>query len=60
MSFFSNSVCTKGFFPLVSYNGRIQRGDKNIGFFSNTGLNPLKNHKATKPAFNVIPSSAHL
>ena len=32
---------------------------KNIGSFSNTGLNPLKNHKATKPAFNVGPSSAH-
>ena len=26
---------------------------KNIGFLSNTGTNPLKNHKATKPAFNV-------
>ena len=28
---------------------------KNIGFFSNTGPDPLKNHKATKPAFNVGP-----
>ena len=26
---------------------------------SNTGLDPLKNHKATKPAFNVGPSSAY-
>ena len=26
---------------------------KNIGFLSNTGLDPLKNHKATKPALNV-------
>ena len=26
---------------------------KNIGVFSNTGADPLKNHKATKPAFNV-------
>ena len=26
---------------------------KNIGFLSNAGPNPLKNHKATKPAFNV-------
>ena len=26
---------------------------KNIGFLSNTGPDPLKNHKATKPAFNV-------
>ena len=31
---------------------------KNIGFLSNTGPDPLKNHKATKPAFNVGPSSA--
>ena len=30
---------------------------KNIGFLSNTGLDPLKNHKATKPVFNVRPSS---
>ena len=29
------------------------------GFLSNTGPDPLKNHKATKPAFNVGPSSAH-
>ena len=41
--------------------GRGQRGrdpppekSQNIGFFSNTGLDPLKNHKATKPAFNVV------
>ena len=33
---------------------------KNIGFLSNTGPDPLKNHKATKikPAFNVGLSSA--
>ena len=31
---------------------------KNIGFLSNTGPDPLKNHKATKPAFKVEPSSA--
>ena len=31
---------------------------KNIGFLCNTGLDPPKNHKATKPAFNVGPSSA--
>ena len=24
---------------------------KNIGYHSNTGQDPLKNHKATKPAF---------
>ena len=31
---------------------------KNIGFLFNTGPDPLKNHKATKPAFIVVPSSA--
>ena len=31
---------------------------QNIGFLSNTGLDPLKNLKATKPAFNVGPSLA--
>ena len=31
---------------------------KNIGFLSNTGPDPLKNHKATEPEFNVGPSSA--
>ena len=50
-------------------HGRIQRGDaggpnlpppplkitKNIGFICDTGPDPLKNHKATKPAFNVGP-----
>ena len=30
---------------------------KAIGFFSNTGPEPLKSHKATKPVFNVGPSS---
>ena len=29
-----------------------------IGFLSNTGLDPLKNHNATKRAFNIGPSSA--
>ena len=28
-----------------------------IGFFSNTGPDPLENHKATKPAFNDGPLS---
>ena len=32
------------------------KNNKNIGFLSNTGPEPLKNHKATKPAFNVWPS----
>ena len=31
---------------------------KNIWFQSKAGPDPLKNHKATKPAFNVGPSSA--
>ena len=31
---------------------------KHIGFLSNTGPDPLKNHKATKPVFDVWPSSA--
>ena len=30
---------------------------QNIGFRSNTGPDPLKNGKATKPAFNLGPSS---
>ena len=29
---------------------------KNIVFFCSTGLDPLNNHKATKPVFNVGPS----
>ena len=49
-------------------HAQIQRGTggtdphlenhKNIGFFSNTGSDPIKNHKATKPAINVGPSLA--
>ena len=31
---------------------------KNIRFLINTGPDPLKNHKATKSAFNVWPSLA--
>ena len=34
------------------------RNKKSIGSLSNTGQDPLKNHKATEPAFNVGPSSA--
>ena len=46
---------------------RIQRGGggggglenhKAIGFLSHAGPDPMKNHKATKPAFNIGPSSA--
>ena len=32
---------------------------KNIGFHSNTAPDSLKNHKATKPGFNVEQSWAH-
>ena len=34
------------------------KNHKNIWFLCNTCLDPLKNHKATKPAFNVGPSSS--
>ena len=34
------------------------KNHKNIGFSSDIGLEPMKNHKATKPTFNVWPSSA--
>ena len=34
------------------------KNHKNEGFLSNTGPDPLTNHKATKPAFNVGPSLA--
>ena len=48
------------------FHGRIQRGqgvhtpEKSQKYrgFSNTGLDHLKNHKATKSAYNVWPSSA--
>ena len=31
------------------------KNHKNIGFLSNTGPDPLKNHKAAKPAFTYGP-----
>ena len=31
----------------------LLKNHKNIGFLSNTSPEPMKNHKATKPAFNV-------
>ena len=34
------------------------KNHKNIGFLSNSCPDPLKNHKATKRAFNFGPSSA--
>ena len=39
-------------------SGLPLKNHKNIGFSSNTGPDPLKNRKATKPAFIVGPSSA--
>ena len=36
-------------------SGPSQENHKKLGFFSNTGPDPLKNHKATKSAFNVGP-----
>ena len=35
-----------------------EKNTTNIGFLSSTGPDALKNHTATKPAFNVGPSSA--
>ena len=35
-----------------------RKNHKNIGFLSNTCPDPLKNHKADKPAFNFGPSLA--
>ena len=40
-------------------SGPSLKNHKNIGFLSNTGLDRLKNHKVTKLAFNVGPSSGH-
>ena len=46
------------------YCGDPERGGRGFGpppplkSFSNTGPDPLKNHKATKPALNAGPSSA--
>ena len=38
--------------------GPHQKNHRNIGFLSNTGPDPLNNHKATKPAFYAGPSAA--
>ena len=34
------------------------KNQKNIGFLSNTGHDPMEDRKATKPAFNVGQQSA--
>ena len=39
-------------------SGHPLKYQKAIQFLNKTGPDPLKNHKATKPAFNVGPSSA--
>ena len=36
-------------------HARTQKNHKALGFLSNTGQDPQKNHKATKPVFNVGP-----
>ena len=36
-----------------------EKSQKNIGFLSNACPDPMKNHKAAKPAFSVGPLSAH-
>ena len=38
-------------------SGPPLKNHKNIGFLNNTGPDPLKNIKATKPEFNVGQSS---
>ena len=39
-------------------SGLSLKNYKNIGFLSNTGSNSIKNHKATKPALKIGPTSA--
>ena len=36
----------------------LPKNHESIGFLCNTGPDHLKNHKATKPALNIGPSSA--
>ena len=38
----------------------LSKNHKHLGFLSNIGPDPLKNHKATKPAFNGMPAKRHL
>ena len=39
-------------------SGPPLKNHKNMGFLSHSGLDPLANYKATKPAFNVGPALA--
>ena len=43
--------------PEGGQGGSPRKNHKSTGFLSNTGPDPLKIHKATKPAFNVRSSS---
>ena len=52
---FRHVFCGHG---LIQSGGGGAEKSQNIGFLSYTGPDPLKNHKATKPAFNVGPLSA--
>ena len=59
------SMCSRGTIYACMYGSRGEAGGlfplkshKIVGFLSNTGPDPLKNHEATKSAFNVWPSSA--
>ena len=40
-------------------NSPYTKESQKYGFLSNTGQDPLKNHKATKPTFSVGLSWAH-
>ena len=40
------------------WTGPPMKNHRNIGFHSNSGPDPLKKHKATKPALNVGPLAA--
>ena len=51
-------VCSSCADPEAGTGGpdpRLLENRKTIGFLSNTGPDPLKNHKATKPACNFGP-----
>ena len=67
--FYVSSLRCHGFVSLLHgvMHARIQRGaggpdplkiHKSIGIFCNTGPDPLKKLKATRPAFKVRPTSA--
>ena len=52
------AIAQPGRWVIADPEGGPPVNHKNIGFLSNTGLDPLKNHKATKAAFNVGPTMA--